>query len=112
MRPLKVLILLIFVASLINTNICHTAGVPNKNNDSGASQLLISGFENIVSPAFINRGSQAGKITTIITTGLPKLILASSSKTKLLHNCNFIPFNSFSETNDFSLASLHCLLII
>lgn len=111
MRLLKILIILIFVVSLTITNICQTAGVPNNRSDSGTGQILISGLENLVSPIFFYRSSQKGKFNTTFT-GLSKLILSSSSKTKLLHNCNFTPFNSFCETKESSLASLHCLLTI
>ncbi len=111
MRLLKILVIIIFIASLANANICQRTGIPDFSHDSGTGQLLISGLGNPLSPVFFDRQNQTCKKTTN-PAGLSKPILTSSSKLKLLNIYYFTPFYYTCESSYFSLISLHCLLTV
>ena len=81
-------------------------------HDSGTGQTLISCVENFLSPIIFDRQNQTG-IKTRNLSGLSKLTLTSSNKTKPQHICRLIPFYSSScEISYCSLISLHSLLTI
>ena len=111
MRFIKILVILVFTASLTNINICQKASFSKNFPVSENRQLIISGFENAVLPLIFNRNNQVSKKTNL--TGLPKLILTVSTKSKHLYISHCVPiYASIDNSNEYSLISLHCLLTI
>jgi hypothetical protein len=112
MRLLKILIIVVFIASVTNANVCSNSLFPKKDSDSGGKQLLISNLENATGALIYDPQYQAGKKNADVNS-LYKIILTISAMSKLMHFGSRETANSESNrTNDYSLISLHCLLTI
>jgi hypothetical protein len=112
MRLLKILIIVVFIASITNANVCSNVLFQKKGSDSRNRQFIISNFENTTAALIYDRPDQAGKKTMDINS-LHKIILTSSAKNKFPHIGNQEILNiTAAKINDYSLISLHCLLTI
>lgn len=112
MRLLKILIILIFIASLTNVNVCGKTVLKKENQDTRNKPFITTGYENSDTAIIFSRQEQTGKKITELT-GLSKIFLVFSAGTSNQHisNCQSLHFAP-GKLHKYSLLSLNCLLTI
>jgi hypothetical protein len=112
MRFLKILTLVVLIAGITNVNVCGSSVFHKNISESPKTQILISGFENSIPAMIYARHDQTSKKSGDFS-GLPKIILISTQKTRISHTINYGTFCvTPNKTNDYSLITLHCLLTV
>ena len=112
MRLLKILIILISIASITNANVCTNVLFPKNGSDSENNKLFILNFENAIPAQIFDRYEQAGRKNADFNS-LYKIIFTCPAKNKFSHINKQETLDILSNTkSNYSLISLHCLLTI